>query len=65
MTAPGPYYVQVPRSAVEDQLVDVLAVYDLGRFLAAEGASSEEWAAYRVWRDRVMERAEAVASVSA
>ena len=38
----------------EALLVDVLAVYALGRQLAEEGASEEMWHRYREQRNRVL-----------
>jgi hypothetical protein len=38
--------------------VDLHAVHEVGRQLRAEGATEEEWAAYRAWRDEVLAVAE-------
>jgi hypothetical protein len=39
---------------VTDLTVEALAVHNYGRQLAAEGATDEEWAEYRRWRDKVL-----------
>lgn len=48
----------------EETLVEILAVHDYGRELAAEGATVEQMRRYREWRDEVVERGESAAAVS-
>lgn len=49
----------------EDLLVELLAVHALGRQLATEGASTEVWRRYRVWRDDVLAAASQISAAAA
>lgn len=42
----------------EALLIDVLAMHEIGRQLAEEGASEEMWRRYREQRDRVLAAAD-------
>lgn len=42
--------------------VEVHAVHEVGRQLAADDASDETWRRYREWRDRVLATADELAA---
>lgn len=46
----------------EALLVELLAVYELGRRIAEEGVSEKMWRRYREHRDRVLKAAEVLAA---